>query len=111
LNKVLKGCLMAVAGISLLMALLFAAFVGWGVYANHRAESQADAFCRAVHPGEPIAEVEKRAQGTGAPGRSGKDSDEVYHYYWFGMIFTAHECRVATARGRVSSKQRFVQDD
>ena len=102
---------MAVAGISLLLALLFAAFVGWGVYANHRAESQADAFCRAVRPGEAIADVEKRAQGEDAPRHSGKDSDEVYHYYWYGMIFTAQECRVSTAGGRVTSKRRFVQDD
>ena len=102
---------MAVAGISLLLALAFATFVGWGVYANHRAESQADAFCKLVQVGEDIAGVEKRAQGEGAPKRSVKDRDEVYHYYWFGMIFTAHECRVATTQGRVASKQRLVQDD
>ncbi len=111
LAKLAKGCLYVVAGISLLLALLFVAFVGWGVYANHRAETQADAFCRAVRPGEAIADVEKRARGENAPRRSGKDSDDVYHYYWYGMIFTSQECRVTTVGGRVATAKRFTQDD
>ena len=111
LRRLGKGCLIAMAGFSLLLALLFATYVGWGVYANNRAESQADAFCRTVRPGEAIAEVEKRAQGENAPRRSGKDSDEVYHYFWYGMIFNSQECQVATARGLVTSKKRLVQDD
>jgi len=110
-GKLVKGCLMAVAGVSLFIALLFAAYVGWGVYANHRAQRQADAFCEAVRRGDDIMKVEARAKGEDGPRRSGHTSEGVYHYYWYGMIFNSQECEVSTVAGRVSATRRLVQDD
>src|SRR6478735_8500182 len=109
LRKELGGCLLAAAGISLLLALMFAAYVVWGVYANRRAERQAAAFCNSAKPGQPIAMVLERARGDGAPTRSAKDG-EVYHFWWYGMIFSARECVVTTAAGRVVSAQQVAHD-
>src|SRR5690348_869628 len=102
LRKVLGGCLLAAAGICLLLALMLAAYVGWGVYANRRAEREAAAFCNAVKPGQDIAIVLERARGDGAPARSAHDGD-AYRFWWYGMIFNARECVVTTAAGRVVS--------
>ena len=110
LRKLLSGCLLAAAVISLLIAVMFAAAVGWGIYANDRAEREATAFCSAVKPGQDIAIVLERARGEGAPKRTAKDG-EVYRFWWFGMIFNARECEVTTAAGRVVSARQIVQDD
>jgi hypothetical protein len=109
-RKVLGGCLLAAAGFCVLLIVLFAAYVGWGVYANQRAERQAAAFCSAAKPGQPIALVLERARGEGAPTRSAKDG-EVYHFWWYGMIFNARECVVTSAAGRVVSTQQVNHED
>ena len=106
----LGGCLLAAAAFSLLLVLLFAAYVGWGVYANRRAEREAAAFCTAAKPGQPIALVLERARGEGAPARKAQDGD-AYHFWWYGMIFSARECVVTTKAGRVVSAQQVVHED
>jgi len=110
-KKVLIGCLVAAASFALLMIVLFAAYVGWGIYANDRAETEARAFCQATKPGEELARVLERAKGPNPPRRYGSDSDGVYHFYWYGMIFNAQECAVATKGGRVVSAQVIAHED
>ena len=109
-RKLLVGCLLTCAALALLLVLLFAAFVGWGLYANDRAEKQATAFCRSVRPGEDIARVLERAKGEDPPKRSFQ-SEQVWHFYWFGMIFNAQECEVTTAGGRVQSARVVAHED
>ena len=109
-KKILVGCLVAAASIVLLLVLLFAAYVAWGVYANHRADEQAKAFCAATRPGEDIARVLERAKGADAPRRSGRDGD-TYRFWWYGMIFNASECAITTSGGRVVSTQFLEHRD
>lgn len=109
-GKFLRGCLMVAAGIALLLLLLFAAAVGWGLYANDRAENNATAFCSAARPGQDIAVVLSRARGNGAPARGSHEGD-VYRFWWYGWIFNAHQCVVTTAAGRVVSAQHVAQED
>jgi hypothetical protein len=110
-KKILIGCLVAAAGFVLLIVVLFAAYVAWGIYANDRAETEARGFCQATRPGEMLEHVLERAKGPNPPDRYGNDSDGVYHFYWYGMIFNAQECAVTTAKGRVVSAQVIAHDD
>jgi hypothetical protein len=110
-KKILIGCLVAAASFALLVLVLFAAYVAWGIYANNRAQTQARAFCQATRPGEELAHVLARAKGPNPPDRFGNDSDGTYRFFWFGMIFNAQECEVTTAKGRVLSKQVLAHDD
>jgi len=110
LRKVLGGCLMAAAGVSLLLVVLVAAAVGWGLHANGVADRQADAFCNAVKPGQQIASVLARAHEDSTLKRSFNDGG-VYHFYWQGGVFYAGECEVGTAAGRVTAARRVSHDD
>ena len=108
MGKVLKGCLLVAAGLCLLVALLFAAMVGWSIYASDRAEKGATAFCAATRPGEDIARVLERARGVSAPMRHFNDGD-TYYFVWQGTIFESRDCVVETSAGRVVSK-RYVEN-
>jgi hypothetical protein len=109
-RNTLLGCLKVALLLVLLMFLMFAGAVGWGIYANDRMQAEATAFCSAVKPGQDIASVLERARGDGAPSRSSHDGD-VYRFHWQGWVFNAHECVVTTAAGRVVSAQHVAHED
>jgi hypothetical protein len=109
-RKLLKGCLLVAAGLSLLFVVLVAAAVGWGLHANSVADREANAFCKATQPGESLAELKQRAQADTTMKHSFNEG-EVYHFYYQGGVFYAGECEVTTAAGHVASSRVVSHDD
>jgi hypothetical protein len=109
-GKVLKGCLLVAAGLSLLFVVLVAAAVGWGLYANRVADRAANAFCQATRAGESLADLKQRARADTAMKTSFNEGD-VYHFYYQGGVFYAGECEVTVAAGRVATSRIVTHDD
>jgi hypothetical protein len=109
-RKLLKGCLLVAAGLSLLFVVLVAAAVGWGLHANSVADREANAFCKATQPGESLAELEQRAHADTTM-KHGFNEGEVYHFYYQGGVFYAAECEVTVSTGRVAKSRIVTHDD
>ena len=99
-----RGCLVTIAIFAAVPMLLVFAYVGWGVYANARAEDGSKAFCDAIRVGDPQARLDELAKGAHAPQNS-FPTDDGRRYMYYGMIYTAYECRVVIVDGRVASKK------
>jgi hypothetical protein len=109
-SKVLKGCLLVAAGLSLLFVVLVAAAVGWGLHANSVADREAKAFCKATRTGESLPALLARAHADTTMKHHFNDGD-VYHFYYQGGVFYAGECEVTTAAGRVATSRLVTHDD
>jgi len=109
-GKVLKGCLLVAAGLSLLFVVLVGAAIGWGLYTNSVADREANAFCKATRPGESLAELEQRAHADTTM-KHGFNEGEVYHFYYQGGVFYAGECEVTTTAGHVTTSRVVRHDD
>ena len=109
-RKGCKGCLIAAAVFAAVPVFLFAAYVGWGIYANDRAERESKAFCDAIRIGDPIARVDELARGEHAP-KNRFETEDGFRYMYYGMIYTARECRVHLVEGRVTARELIVHED
>jgi len=109
-GKALKGCLLAVGALVLAVLAALGIYIGWGLYANERAETAANALCAGTRVGDRIESVRTRAEAASPKPRIAEGTDEV-HFIFQGMIFNARECQVSTAQGRVTAKRVVVFND
>ena len=105
-----RGCLLAALGVAAVPVLLVAGYVIWGLWANARAEREANAVCDAIRVGDPVARLQDLAKGPHKPNRF-IEHGEGYHFLYYGMIYSARVCRVDIANGRVASKKIVAYDD
>src|SRR5207342_1759 len=61
-GKVLRGCLLAAGLLVLSMVAVVGLYIGWGLYANERAEKAANALCAGIRIGDPVDAVIAKAQ-------------------------------------------------
>jgi len=109
-GKVLRGCLLAAGLLVLSMVAVVGLYIGWGLYANERAEKAANALCAGIRIGDPVDAVIAKAQAADPAPRVQSGSEETYFIYQ-GMIFSARECHVSTVRGRITAKRVILHDD
>lgn len=109
-GKLLKGCLLAVGTLVLALLAVLGIYIGWGMYANERAETAATALCSGTRIGDSIGSVRARAERAEPKPRIASGSEQ-YHFTFQGAIFSARECQVSTAQGRVTARKVVVFDD
>lgn len=108
--KVLKGCLLAVGTLVLAVLAVLGIYIGWGMYANERAEAAATALCAGTRIGDSIESVHARAERADPKPRVASGSEQ-YHFTFQGAIFHARECQVSTAQGRVTARKVVLFND
>jgi len=110
IGKALKGCLLAVGTLVLALLAVLGIYIGWGMYANERAETAATALCAGTRIGDSIESVRARAERADPQPRIATGTDQ-YHFTFQGAIFHARECQVSTAQGRVTARKVVLFND
>ena len=107
-----KGCLVTIAIFAAAPVLLFVGYVAWGLWANARADRESAAVCASIKLGDTRNRVLEMAKGEHAPGNLFPlEDNKGYHFLYYGMIYTARECKVTIEADRVVAKELIAHDD
>jgi hypothetical protein len=87
------------------LVLLFAAYIAYWFYQDHRARTQSSAFCDSVAVGSDMAAVESAASAAKVARHGYMQSEGVYLAIFPGPIFNAYTCELKMAGGKVAAKR------
>ena len=87
---------------------LFAAYVAYWFYQDHRAQTDANELCNAIPIGSRASDAADRAK---AAGRRTADTSERLLIFFQGPIFNAYVCEVTLANGTVSRREVSRMED
>ena len=86
------------------LVLVFAAYVAYWFYQDHRAHTAASAFCDSVAIGSPMSAAADKLGGMPDVRHGFMKSESKYLAIFRGPIFNAYTCELKIADGKVASK-------